>query len=327
VPEGLKNVQLIRCSKNNPSDTFIIAEQKAWLEHWLTMQGWDYTIVHNADDFAREFYTGHYVQYALLSNRVTLSNDVQQALADAVAQGEGLLIGGAFNRRNNHLEKQLGIGIAGREQQADGVSIAAHLLSDLAPAFTFNPPHKLDIDRCEADTVATYFGVKKGNGGKTHSACPADVDKQAALLGFDYQQGAAVFAGFDVLDEATAAAADDSVYAQILGWALQRTQPEALDRHTALPVQMQVINSGLAVELRVTVGTLPEQSVVRASSWVDEGQNLWSVTQALETNATWALPLLYVLGDATLQILIETRLPNGEWTTYQQDDVVVGDLP
>ncbi len=364
------------------------AQQKAWLEPFLVSQGWSYTIVHNASDFARELDTGEYMVYGLFANHVTLSKSVQLKLAAAVESGEGLLMSGQFNRRNNHLEKAVGITLTGREQQATGALLSAGVLTGTAPAESFNPAHKLDIDDAAGDVLAVWQGVsgehgdgndhgdhdndhhggshqvvvtashqsqggQHGNNGNHHddhggshddhdsdyndgdNHCGDDAEPQVepALIHHAYGTGHTVFAGFDLLDEATLANNSSNVYARMLGWSLQRVQPLVLPRtaNNALPLSVHVENQGSVTEVRYTL-TVNGGVVVVGNGWTNAGNGQWQYSQHLDVDANITLPVVYVTagnaGAAVVQLLVETRPDaSAAWTHYQTENWPVATLP
>jgi hypothetical protein len=421
------------------------AQQKAWLEPFLTAQGWSYTITHSASDFARELATGQYVVYGLFANHITLPKSVQLKLATAVENGEGLLMSGQFNRRNNHLEKAVGITLTGREQQATGALLSAHVLTATSHEETFNPAHKLDIDDASAgDVLAVWQGVSgqhgDGNGGDDHQSHDGhhdndhdnhgggdhdghhggghdhgdnnhhgnngnghsiavtadhkkgkgdhgdgdddnhgnggdhdnggdhgdhndhngdhndghhdgghddhdhdddgghgggnpDCDKEPALIHHAYGTGHTVFAGFDLLDEATLANNSSNIYARMLAWSLKRVEPAVLPRtaNNALPLLVHVENKGSVTDVRYTL-SVSGGAVVANAGWTNIGNGKWQVSNHLDQSGNVTLPLVYVTagnaGAAAVQLLVETRPDsNATWTDYQTENWPVATLP
>lgn len=97
--------------------------ERAYLENLLTNAGWFYTIVTSAGEFELQLRSGGYGAYALLSERITLSSHSQAALKLKVAEGDGLIVAGATDRRHQTLEQVLGINARANEAYAKGITI------------------------------------------------------------------------------------------------------------------------------------------------------------------------------------------------------------
>jgi hypothetical protein len=95
--------------------------QRTHLESLLQAAGWNYTVVTDGEDFAREMRSGGYVAYALFSGQEKLSEQVQKELREAVYRGEGLLVAGAHDERNGRLDAALGIQYKGKHSSAAGI--------------------------------------------------------------------------------------------------------------------------------------------------------------------------------------------------------------
>lgn len=354
-------------AKKDSMDKTSVAKQKAWLQQFLTANGWSFAVVHNAADFEKEFKTGQYVVYALLSNKITLPTSLQQSLVDAVGAGDGMVMGGIFNRRNSKLERALGISFTGKELKASGALLGANALYSGSAQAVFNPVHKLDIDQVASlDVLAVWQGLSgvHGNGehvcdcddhGHSHERSSRggrddahdghgdhdDHDDQndpcngpePALVHFASGTGHSVFAAFDILDEAAALNTSNSVYAQMFNWALNRVHPATLVRagNHALPVVVQVNNLGNATQARFTLSAWTAGVVVEANGWTRSGNN-WIYTSNVPANVEIPLPIVYVAsgktGTASIQLQVE--IPGstpGTWISYQTFNWVLGSLP
>jgi hypothetical protein len=97
--------------------------ERAYLDAVLKTGGWTYTLADTAPDFAREFHSGAYRLYAVLSARVKLAEQVQKELREAVYHGAGLLVGGDHDQRNNVLDEALGLQYVGQSPAAIGLRV------------------------------------------------------------------------------------------------------------------------------------------------------------------------------------------------------------
>lgn len=317
-----------------------IAAQRDMLRALLDAQGWSYTLVHSAQDFTREFTSGQYVAYALMANRQTLDPQLEALLAEAVNVGDGLLINGAFNRRDNKIEKAMGIGISGREQQAGAVVLPAYSLGDDWTEALLYPAVKYDIDRCEADTLAHYIDVRKGNNGKDkpHSACSQDSDNEAAVVRHEYGLGRSVFIAFDALDEATREATTDSAYAVLLKYAFDAIHPRNAEFELDVPrrtdkarsVALTLHSEGIAVSVRLRLPMEDTFRLLDAPAWssVEEnGVHYWQTTLMLAEGESRQLSLfLQSLRDQTLQLPLSIDVSTDDgasWALFETQHIEV----
>lgn len=265
------------------------ADQDAYLRALLDAHGLSYTVVYNARDFTREFHSGLYHSYALMSEKVWLSLDVEQQLREAVYSGAGLYIAGAFNWRNSYLERALGIYSTGRQQQADGVLIPVGALGADWPATTIRPHAMLDFERCGAIALGVYVNPKRGTTPRDPNCYNLDgVD--AAIVAYYYGKGKAVYVGFDTIDEATFAGENNS-YAEVLLYGLQYIQPSdfPIRRGSVVPLSIGVSVQDLSVAAKLRL-TLPDNmsSVEHKPSMTSVGdeQNVWELPVNLSESDT-----------------------------------------
>lgn len=90
-----------------------LSAQRAFLENLLNTEGWSYTVTQTSDDFTRAFHTGGYTVYALLSQHIKLSEQLQHELRERVFAGDGLLVAGDHDERDGRLGDALGIEFRG----------------------------------------------------------------------------------------------------------------------------------------------------------------------------------------------------------------------
>ncbi|RLA48088.1 MAG: hypothetical protein DRR06_00640 [Gammaproteobacteria bacterium] len=264
--------------ENGTSDIASLPLQESYLRNLLDTAGFSYTIVFTAEDFTREFYSGNYHSYALMSEKVGLLPEVEQQLGEAINTGAGLYIAGAFNRRNNHIEKVLGIESTGQDQQADGVIIPQGALGPDWPETIFDPHTKLDFERCGASVLGAYVNPKKGTA-TTELECYNLSDTDAAVVAYHYGRGNAVYAGFDTLDEA-ALLGGTNVYSQLMLYALDYIQPDSFPvrQGAILPFGVEVTSLEIPVQVQVFFD-LPENLAaidqIPTMTQVDSLANIW----------------------------------------------------
>ncbi len=303
---------------NGTSDIAELGAQDSYLRALLDANGFSYTIVYTGEDFATEFHTGLYHSYALMSEKVQLAVEVEHQLAEAVNAGAGMYIAGAFNRRNNHIERALGIYSTGRDQQADGVSIPAGALGADWPETQVLPNTMLDFERCGALALGVYVNPKQGTE-PDDPQCYNLSDTDAAVAGYQYGWGKAVYVGFDTLDEATLAGGTNA-YSDLMLYGLQFIQPVtyATREGSVIPLAFNLASLEVPVLVEMLID-LPDNvlviDTVPGMSLVDAEEGVWRWQTFLEADSS-ADALLYVKlldaqdinVDATIRVEID-----GEW--------------
>jgi len=274
---------------NGTSDLTSLANQETALRALLDNAGYSYTIVFNADDFAGEFHSGLYHSYALFSEKVTLLPEVEQQLGEAVNAGAGFVIAGAFNRRNNHIERALGIYSTGREQQADGVLIPAGALGETWPETVINPPIKLDFERCGSNILGSYINPKKGTA-TDEPNCYNLSDVDAAAVAYRYGQGNAVYIGFDTLDEGTRQE-DGNPYEALMQHTFDIIQPDDITvrEGVVIPIKLSLASQTVPVSLRVMFNlsdNLNAIDQVPGMTLIDAEQGIWQWTLMLNASSS-----------------------------------------
>ncbi|MCP5130687.1 MAG: carboxypeptidase regulatory-like domain-containing protein [Pseudomonadales bacterium] len=263
---------------NGTRDIASLALQESYLRNLLETAGFSYTLVFNDVDFTREFYSGNYHSYALMSEKVGLPPEVEEQLGEAVNAGAGLYIAGAFNRRNNHIEKVLGIESTGRDQKADGVIIPQGALGPDWPEAVFNPHTKLDFERCGATVLGAYINPKKGTA-TTELECYNLTETDAAVVAYHYGRGNAVYAGFDTLDEA-ALVGGSNVYSQLMLYTLDFIQPDTFPvrQGAILPFAVEITSEEIPVQVQVLFDLPPNLAAVDqipTMMQTDVQNNIW----------------------------------------------------
>ncbi|MGQ9427587.1 COG1470 family protein [Gilvimarinus sp. F26214L] len=246
-------------------------EQLAYLNQLLTENGWDYTLVDNAGDFTTEFNSGIYSAIALFSEKVQLSPQTEQLLVEAHNSGVGLLIGGAWNRRNNQVERGIGIELTGRNMAAGSI-----VLNEDA----FENPQYLDgmvnqglaLAHCGAATWARF-----SEGRSAQSDC-ATGNGRAAVTAGHYGTGDNAYFAYGILDLATVA---QGIHEALLLHALDHIQPDQWSTHfgRSVPVLLTLENESrvASINARFTVSSGGTITGSRYPLQVNEDRNsaLW----------------------------------------------------
>lgn len=219
--------------------------QRMVLETLLTEAGWSYTLVTDQDGFARELRTGGYLAYLLLSEQVKLDEGVQKELREAVYRGEGLVEAGGHDQRQGRIDEALGVKFLGKHAQMTGLALAD---SPVAPAG--DAQFQL-FDRSLRASLAGAAAIG-------YFSADGTVTAEPAVTAYDYGLGRTVYAGIDLLAEASLPGAD-GLYGALLLDALAYVHPQDLTpwAEGVYPVRVSLSNEGLATPGRIVL-TLPE---------------------------------------------------------------------
>ncbi|WP_161624000.1 carboxypeptidase regulatory-like domain-containing protein [Methylohalobius crimeensis] len=219
--------------------------QRTVLETLLTEAGWSYTVVTRSDDFARELRSGGYVAYLLLSEQVKLAESVQKELREAVYRGEGLVEAGGHDQRQGRIDEALGVTFHGKYAGMTGVG-----LLDSPVASSGDAEFQL-VDRSLRASLegATAIGYFSADGMATG---------EPAVTAYEYGLGRTVYAGIDLLAEASLTGAD-GLYGELMLDALAYVHPDDLTHLTQVvyPVRVALDNQGIATPGQVIL-SLPE---------------------------------------------------------------------
>lgn len=321
TPEGSSNGEL-----SSPQS------QYDYLVQLLNEQGYSYRIVFTAEAFEQELYSGNYHSYAIMSEQVTLSPEAEQILTEAVNMGHGLLISGAFNRRNGHVERALGISVTGRETQADGVLLPAGALGEDWMETVINPGIKLDFERCGARLLGAYINPVKGTE-TTEATCYDQSGYDAAAAGHNYGNGYAVYIGFDSLDEATNIGGHNS-YRAILSFALQAIQPVEFSPlvGNVIPVVHRIAADEIDIQVRVTID-LPENVALIDQqpplTLMDAAEGIWQWQGSLAAWQEFVISQYLQLLDeqqVLIPVVVETSL-DADWFEVNRYNQLIDPQP
>jgi len=286
------------------SDLNDAGRQRTYLEDLLTRHQWHYTLTDSARDFTAEFNSGLYSAEAMFSEQVTLAPQTEQLLVEAQHNGLGLLVSGSWNRRNNHVEKALGVKLTGRNNQAGSISDNGYLEQSVAVDALVT--QGLALAHCDADVWAVFGGGKNASDDCAYAPAPA-----AVTLGV-YGSGANSYFAYDVLDLATSW---QGLHEQLLLEALLAIQPQvwpvAAGRVIPVEIRLENLSRKAAVDIRFTLpqgGTILESEL--PTTFADDTW-LWQRDFASPGDTSNVLFIQLpdgVTGEVTLQVDIDAGI-------------------
>jgi hypothetical protein len=271
-----------------------LVQQQAYLETLLTEHQWSYTIVTDVDAFTREFRTGTYTVYALFAEQAKLAEQVQQELREAVFRGDGLFVAGGHDHRHNKLDTTLGLKFKGKHSKVDGVDIAlsSFPLSGISQWSFDEKPLKVTGEG--AEEIGYYL----------------DSNQAIAVSRHGFGEGRSVFAGFDLLAQASQAEADP-FFGELILAGLLDIEPDTADMFAGAPaaVQLNLTNLGIATPGQAII-TVPENTTILDTGAAQlEANNslLWSFDLAEDASdsLTFWLQLPPLVGSIDITSLIQ----------------------
>ena len=256
-----------------------LAAQNQHLQQVLKTAGWSYTLVTNAADFQTQFDTGGYEVYVILSEAVKLPESLQRQLVQAVYDGQGLLVAGNHDDRNNALEAALGIHSTGKSLDATGLSLLPSGLDSAGGQVGFAiEAQPLTVNKDTATTLGSFN--------------LADGTTAPAVFGYSYGTGKSVYMAFDLALEEAAAPAD-SLFDKLLTDTLAYVNPATLTPYTGrvIPLVLTIQNQGIATPAAAIVTLPPGVTVVDPNGGTVSGNTVaWSFSLAVgqtQTETFW----------------------------------------
>jgi hypothetical protein len=312
-------------------------QRRAFLEALLRQEGWSYTVVTDEESFEQDVLSGDYDEYALFAERLKLEDQMQKVVREAVNRGEGLLDADEHDEDEEAgLADALGIQFAGRQSDATSVQFLGTGLPE-AGTMVLSFPRDALRARVDGAQVAALFpglGSDRGWGdmadangqragwrgwdwGGFHGGGDGILD--AAVTTNDFGQGQSVYAGYDLLAEATQAGAA-SLEASALADSLTHIMPSLSSLHAGevIPLHLSLQNQGIATSGQVVM-TLPAGVTVvdPGAGTVSNGALTWPFTLAVGQTAdlyAW-VQLPDASGQTAFDALIQTS-DNGTFTDY-----------
>ncbi|WP_353348556.1 putative Ig domain-containing protein [Oceaniserpentilla sp. 4NH20-0058] len=262
--------------------------QRRYLESHLQSNDWYYTLTDNANDFTSEFHSGLYSAVAIFSDKVTLNPETEQLLVEAQNSGLGLLVGGSWNRRNNKIEKALGIKLTGKNNHASAILDNGFMSQPNLSDALVN--QGLALAHCDAEVWATF------NTGKNASdECAYEVAPAAVTAG-QYGLGDNSYFAFDILDEATTY---QGLHEQLLLNALLHIQPNNWS-----------VAAGSVVPLTILLNNESRKAAVDLGISLPQGGQIIESTVPLNlVNGIWVWQYDFSSPSST-EFTIYVKLPN-----------------
>ncbi len=285
---------------NNASQPSSKAQELAYLQTLLTDNHWSYRIVTDAKNFKRELRTGNYTLYALFSGQIKLKTQIQQELREAIFQGDGLLLAGDHDHRNNKLNTALGIEIEGVLNYFSGFDL-------FSPNFPLNG--------IVQDTFSEK-PLKAALNGAQALAYYLNTYEDVALSQHRFGLGRSLYAGFDLLALASQTHADPLFEAIILT-ALQQITPTQADTQEGSPVsiQLNLKNQGIATPGQAII-TIPANITLLDTGTAQlntQNNLLWAfdLAESESTSLSFWLQRPALVEHFTINSLIQTGIaPN-----------------
>ncbi len=330
-------------SSHNTNGGPTLAAQRAFIEQLLTDNGWSFTITNDPAVFETEFHSGGYQVYLLLGEDGKLPEQTQTALREAVFRGEGLIVAGNHDNRdtkNKKLNDALGIKLSGKITDATGVTVNAGPLATNGSSLTLMTSEKViriklqgataqalylpstagQSDDCDDDSSSSSSSIRTSSSSSSDSSdTETCLQALTAITSHDYGRGRGVYAGFDLLANATLNG-NTSVAAQLILDALDYTHP-ALIEETAgggLPIQLTASNRGVAADVRASITLPPAVTVIDAADATQTtnpagyGVLKWNLLLQANMQATWQawIQLPEIVGPISLNATVEGAVPN-----------------
>jgi sugar lactone lactonase YvrE len=268
-----------------------LTAQRVLLESLISGAGWSHTIVDSADDFARELRSGGYTVYALFAEDEMLSDRVQEELREAVFRGEGLVVAGLHDTRQQELDAPLGVRIAGNAKQASIVAVQSDELGVNGDVALIAKDNALRAEPVAATGAGTYEG--------------GDVAVTTTAFG----AGRSVFAGFDLL--ATAARDGDASFAaELLLAAFSYVHPSVITQTAGdvVPVEIALQNEGIATSVTVSLPVLSGTIIDPGTGSFDEVTRTLNWSFALAQGEVRTLGFWLQLPSGPAEVTLQARI-------------------
>ncbi|NOX26605.1 MAG: DUF1194 domain-containing protein [Gammaproteobacteria bacterium] len=303
---------------SNPQELPTIADQRAYLESVLDRQGASYTIVDKRQAFVDAFRTGTYNQYVLLNERIKLRKQTEKELREAVYRGDGLIVaGGVKQRLSSSLRTILSLKQLRRyAHRSNNRFVVANGIELLESGFhgadqaTFAEQRRALVVRPNTAQALGIYDIAEQRR-RHYRPQPTNAP---ALTRNTFGQGSAVYAGFDLLREATNAQqqANTNLFEEILLQSLIEITPQTVNTRAgaAVPIQINIENQGIAIDngqVQVTLPTGSQVVDIGNGQLTTEGQLsfAYSVQQDETTTISFFVIPAYTEGSASIVAQIQ----------------------
>ncbi|UXI70439.1 carboxypeptidase regulatory-like domain-containing protein [Tahibacter amnicola] len=291
VERDARVLVLAACAPGAASDCE--ATKKKFIEDWLTERGVTHRVVLDPQQFVAEMRCGRYNVYWLSGGSFKLANADAQELREVIYRGDGLVIDGAHDNRNNQLDEVGGFAFRGKlSEQNQDVQGMGTLFPNVR-VNTFGRGLRLSPTTAQAESI--FWS-----------------SKTPAIISNTYGQGHALTYAFD-LYEVLLRNGSEPASAQLFDSGLIYAAPTVVAPDYAggglVPVTTTVTNQGDALDLRLLTQVTTPATVEKA---------LPEPTASTNRSATWDFNLPV---DATRTFDVEVRVPLAATSSSVRSDL------
>lgn len=314
-----------------------VTEQNEFLENYLQQNNWQYTLVHTAEDFAKEHRLGGYATYMILSERPHLHWHVQKEIREAVFAGKGLIVSGSYDKRNLWLEPALGISVLGRHPWAVGIDVKdSGLSSEWQAPLAFDKAQGVWLQGAEALAEFSLVGDDHAEHWEwlDHDQGTSSLIglKRKAITGYNYGLGKSLFFSFDLLYQA-ANDESDVEFEHLIKKSLEYVQPDNLSSiyRASQPVNIQWTNERGVVDI-VSELQIPQGVSLVESDIFTHDNDVWLAEFNLQRSQVMNSRVYLQLGNTSdvNSITLLTKSVDGDQETVQAPvtfSLTTADLP
>ncbi|WP_301181414.1 carboxypeptidase regulatory-like domain-containing protein [Thalassolituus sp. UBA3500] len=301
--------------------------QNDFIKDLLDTAGWEYTSVHTPEDFAYELRTGDYGSYLILSERPQLPWKVQKEIREAVVSGKGLLVAGAYDKRNHWLEPALGMDVVGHHPWARELNTGDDLFTDNIQVPLTYQDRVQGIWLDGASVIGEYTLAADQSDGWTwldqHSFVLDDILslKRKAITQYEYGHGRSLFFGFDLLLEASAGGSQ-STYSDLLRQSIDWIQPTISEEPypgSVLPVDITWTNNRGAVDAYSELSASGGATIVAADDFTMDATPISAIFPMAEGEVREQTVYVELSSELDQQLAITTTSVDGDQRTVQAE--------
>ncbi|UTW47588.1 IgGFc-binding protein [Bacterioplanoides sp. SCSIO 12839] len=314
-----------------------VTEQNEFLESYLQQNNWQYTLVHTAEDFAKEHRLGGYATYMILSERPHLHWHVQKEIREAVFAGKGLIVAGSYDKRNLWLEHALGLSVLGRHPWAVSLNVNESELSNAWQApLVFDKAQGVLLKGAATLAEFTLAGDEHTEHWKwldnSHAIRSLNELKSKAITAHNYGLGKSLFFSFDLLYQA-ASYDTDIEFEDLIKKSLFYVQSSDVSKiyRAALPLNINWANVRGAVDV-VSELQIPHDVSLLESDIFSHSNDVWmtefNLQRFQEVNSRIYLQLNNTYDTSNITLL--TKSVDGDHETVQTPvtfSLITTDLP
>lgn len=301
--------------------------QNDFIKDLLDTSGWEYTLVHTPENFAYEHRTGDYGSYLILSERPQLNWKVQKEIREAVVSGKGLLVSGAYDKRNHWLEPALGMDVVGHHPWARELNTGDDIFANNIQLPLAYEDRVQGIWLDGASVIGEYTLASDQSEGWSwldqNSFVFDDIlsFKRKAITQYEYGHGRSLFFGFDLLLEASAGGSP-SAYSNLLRESIDWIQPTRNDEPypgSVVPVDITWSNNRGAVDAYTELNTSGSASIVAADDFAIDATPIAATFSMGEGEVREQTIYVELSSESAQQLSIATTTVDGDQRTVQAE--------